>query len=152
MDVRVDGAERLAKVAGAIARNTPNTLRKELLRGMRAAAKPAVKHVKEAAVRDLPHAGGMGQFAKKSTIGVRTRTSGEGAGVRIIAVKKGHDVAAIDRGRLRHPTFGNKKSWHTQSVKPGFFSDTITNERDEMQIEMLRSMDDFLQEIQRDIR
>lgn len=148
MRIEVTGTEQLSKVAGAIATFEP-TLRKELLRGMRESAKPAIRHVKDAALRDFPAGGGLNKFAQKSAIGVRTRTSGKDAGVRIIALKKGHDVRAMDRGEVRHPLWGNRKHWYPQSVKPGFFTATLSGEGEQVQVRMLEVMDETLHAIGR---
>lgn len=150
VDVQIEGAERLARVAGAIARQMPE-LRKDLLRGIRAGAKPAVKHVKDETAEYFPNSGGMAKFAKKSSIGVRTRTSGEGAGVRIVGQKKGHDIRSMNRGRLRHPLFGNRKHWYTQDVKPSWWNESLTDQKEQITLEVLHTMDQFLESIERDI-
>jgi hypothetical protein len=146
MEVRVTGANDLAQVVGAINRLTPG-LRKEFLGAVRKAVKPAILDVKEKAVEDLPRAGGLNQFVKKSTIGVRTRTSGASTGVRVVARKAGHDLAAIDQGRLRHPLFGNRHHWYGQDVHPGFFSETIRRHAPEAQAELVKVMEQFLERI-----
>lgn len=148
IDVKIDGAEKLARVAGAV-QNTAPELRKDLLRGLRAAAKPAVKEIKAEARSTLPQRGGLAEWIAKSTIGLRTRTSGKSAGLRIEGRKSGHDLDALDRGRLRHPLFGNRRHWFQQDIKPGFFTNPIINHTDRMTLEVLRTLDEFMAEVDR---
>ena len=153
MGVQVDirGEEQLARVAGAIASAMPNDLRKKLLRGIREQAKPAVKDVKATALATLPSSGGLNKFVAKSSIGVRTRTSGEGAGVRIVAKKAGHDIYNLNRGRLRHPLFGMVEGqWFTQEIKPGFFSLTIAQHERRMARGITVELEDLLMQIKRE--
>ncbi len=146
MDVRITGANDLAQVAGAINRLTPG-LRKEFMGSLRKTSKASIVAVKAAAASDLPSSGGLNLFAKKSTIGLRTRSTGAGAGVRIVGTKSGHDLEAIDRGSLRRPLFGNRKHWFSQSVHPGFFSDTIRERAPEAREGLLLVMETFLKRI-----
>lgn len=148
IDVRIEGAERLAIVAGAIQRQVPE-LRKDLLRGLRAAAKPTVKDIKETARVTLPKRGGLNDWVAKSSIGLRTRTSGENSGIRIEGRKTGHDVKSLDAGRLRHPLFGNRKRWFQQDIRPGFFSQTITRHDEEIRTEIYRTLDQWVDELNR---
>lgn len=146
MDVKVTGANDLAQVAGAINRLTPG-LRKEFLGSLRKTAKPTIVAVKNAAASDLPSTGGLNLFVKKSTIGLRTRTTGEGTGVKIVAIKSGHDIEAIDKGLVRKPLFGNRSFWYSQNVKPGFFSGTIRGRSPEIRTGLLLVMEKFLKRI-----
>ena len=149
--IEVRGEEQLARVAGAIASAMPNDLRKKLLRGIREQVKPVIKDVKATALSTLPERGGLNKFVAKSTIGVRTRTSGEGAGVRIVAKKSGHDIYNLNRGRLRHPLFGMEKGpWFTQQIKPGFFSLTVAQHGLQMARGITVELEDLLMQIKRE--
>jgi hypothetical protein len=57
-------------------------------------------------------------------MGVSVQTSTREAKVTVAAVS-GMDLPRIDKGRVRHPTFGNREHWETQSVPPGFFTRTV---------------------------
>jgi hypothetical protein len=46
--------------------------------------------------------------------------------------KELRDAAAVDRGRLRHPLFGNRKLWYTTKVKPGFASGALEETQDQI--------------------
>ena len=127
-------------------------LRKDLMRNIRAAAKPVVVEMKDNLGTQLPQRGGLAKFMRRSSIGVRTRLQGPNAGVRIVAQKKGHDLASIDRGRVRHPVFGNRKRWANQIVRAGLVSDPVKNSKRDVQRGVLAAMDATAERIARSTR
>lgn len=118
----IRGAEDLAKAAAAIKATGNRTLKRELARAIREAAKPATLAIKASALAELPRRGGLGKKVAASRVSTRVRTSARSAGVRVQATNL-HDIAAMNRGRLRHPVFGNRQVWVNQEIKAGWFSD-----------------------------
>lgn len=149
MSVRVEGAEQLARVAGAATGAGPK-FRKELLAGIRKQGKPVITDVKAEAVSTLPAGGGLNDFIAKSSFGVRTRTSGKQAGIRVVATKKNHDIESINKGIARHPLWGNKGHWFNTPVKPGFFDRPIEGRAPEFARGIHVVMDDLLRDIKRE--
>lgn len=148
INIQVRGAERLAKVAGAIARTTPE-LRKDLLAGIRKIGKPVIDDVRQEATETLPRRGGFAAGIAGAKFSVRTRTSGKQAGVRIVGQQAGHDIAGIEAGLIRKPLFGNRSSWHSQPVRPGFFSRPIEEDADLMTREVINVAEEFADKIHR---
>lgn len=73
------------------------------------------------------------------TVGVRvTATSKKGKGV---------DLDKLDRGRLRHPLFGDRKHWYEQTVPAGWFTRPMARNADNVEQELRKAVD----EIDRDI-
>jgi hypothetical protein len=103
---------------------------KALGRGLRAATKPARTAIKAAARADLPHGGGLNVWVARISILTQIRVSGSRAGVKLKGGRNSlggrSDIRAIDRGRVRAPSWGRRTAgaWHTVTVKPGFFTDT----------------------------
>lgn len=124
-DISVSGANQLAAVTKRLKQAGANEVRKDMLRGLRVGAKPLVAVARQSAVENLPRAGGLDQVVAASKFAVRTRTSGRNPGVRVVALS-GHNIAAMDRGRLRHPTYGHRDRWVTQKIKPGWWTDALT--------------------------
>lgn len=99
-------------------------------RGIRAATKPARKAIKRAAKETLPKRGGLNLWVSKISVLAQVRLSGRRAGVKLKGGRNSlggrSDIAAIDRGRVRAPSWGHRTraSWHTVSVTPGFFTKT----------------------------
>lgn len=93
---------------------------------------PAVrKAVRARAKSILPHAGGLGAWVSRLSITVKFKLSGRRTGITLTGGRNSlgarSDMRAIDRGRVRAPTFGHRGrgAWHTQAVHTGFFTDPV---------------------------
>lgn len=42
-----------------------------------------------------------------------------------VTAKSTSNIARINDGTVRHPLFGNRRHWYTQSVTPGWWSNTV---------------------------
>lgn len=91
---------------------------------------PAVrKEIKARALETLPKGGGLAVWVSKVRMTVQIQLSGRSAGVRLKGGRNSaggrSDIRAIDRGRVRAPSWGHrgKGAWHTQTVKAGFFTE-----------------------------
>jgi hypothetical protein len=51
-------------------------------------------------------------------------------------------LARLNEGRLRHPTFGNKKRWAQQNATPLWWDRPVRNHRPRMEREVARVLDD----------
>ena len=122
--IEVTGAAQLANLSKALKAAGRGDLRRELLRGIRQATAPAKTTIPQSAREKLPRRGGLNNFvADGLKVTSRASLSGAEARVRIVATDPPrHDIAALDRGLVRHPTFGHKP-WKAQRVEPGFFTD-----------------------------
>lgn len=89
-------AKRL-KTAGAVG------VRREMMRGLRAAASPLVPLLQEAARADLPKRGGLNEYVAAKKITVSVTTGARTAGVRLRSKQRGNYT---DTGTWRHPVFG----------------------------------------------
>ncbi len=143
MDVRITGAEQLAHLARELRRQgeAGKGLRKELYKGIQRSTKPLKVDAKASAAANLPQAGGLADLVAASKLSTRTRGGGKNVGVRIVVTgKKVHDVAATDRGRLRHPVFGRGK-WVTQQIEPGWFTKPMEAGAGKVRRELLQAME-----------
>lgn len=142
------GAEDFGRLARSLRAIGDKELKRELYRGLNRAAKPAKDKVKPSAQSELPKRGGLNDFIAGSTrASVRTRSGRRNPSVRIVA-RGPHDVYALDRGRVRHPVFGNRNAWRTQQINPGWFSEPIA----QMAPQMRQEMDQVLRDVDRDLR
>lgn len=142
-NVRIEGADQLERVGRQLKELGDKDLRKELFRGFNRATKPLKIAVRTSAELRLPKRGGLNRFVAASRLSTRTRVSGKNVGVRIVAAKRGSDVEAIDRGRLRHPVFGNRRVWVTQQITPGWFTVPLVAGERTVQRELLQVIDDI---------
>ena len=99
-------------------RDLARKLRQELVKQ----SKPARRLVKRYQQEKLPS--GMDRsYAKVPSQLVSVNKSG----VKLLwkVVRGNSDLKALNRGRLRHPLFGNRKHWYEQSIPPGMWDDAI---------------------------
>lgn len=139
MDIVVTGGDELYAVAKRL-RGADKTIRKELLQGIRDGAKPITAAVKASARTDLPRRGGLAALIGKSSVRVQTKTAARTAGVRIVATNE-HNIYGMDRGQLRHPTFGNRGAWVSQSIRSGWFTDPIDKAADGLRVHVAAAID-----------
>jgi hypothetical protein len=90
---------------------------------------PAVEEgIRDRAVDVLPGAGGLGKWVAKLRLRSSIRLGARRARVTIVGHRRSlggtADLGAIDRGRVRHPSWGRRgpNDWHVQLVSPGFMS------------------------------
>lgn len=120
LDMRVRGAEKLSELSRELKRVANKDLQKELRAGLKAAVKPALRDAADSARATLPSRGGEAALVASTKFTISVRAVGRHAGVRVKARDK-RDVEAINRGRLRHPVYGNRNRWVTQNVQAGWF-------------------------------
>jgi hypothetical protein len=119
-DVR--GAEQLVTVARKLRAAGDRDLRREMLRGMRAAVKPSGQEAKANAMQRLPHRGGLAQLVASSRISTRIKLTGNPR-VQVVA-RNESAIRNADAGKIRHPVWGSDH-WVTQRVTPGWWSDAM---------------------------
>lgn len=128
MDVKVEGGHKLA-IAAKEARKIGDgkTIIKEMRSEIRSAVPPFRVAVRRNALTTLPSSGGLNVWTSKTRIRAAIKTGFRTASIKLVGAKssrgKKHDIRSLDRGRLRAPLFGNRRFWHQQAVRPGFFSD-----------------------------
>jgi hypothetical protein len=121
--ITVTGWEQLAKVAHDLKVAGDRGLKNELQRALRKNAEPLREGARAAALEELPHRGGLGEYvAETSKFAVRTRLS-RNPQVRIVGSNR-IDLDSLDRGRVRHLTWGHLP-WRDQTITPRWFSDRM---------------------------
>lgn len=136
IDLVIEGGDELYAVAKRL-RGADKVIRKEMLQGIRTAAKPLTAKARAGAA-DLPRRGGLAALVGRSRFSVQTKTAARTAGVRIVA-RNTHDIGGMDRGRLRHPVFGTK-AYVNQAVRPGWFSDPLKHAADTVRPEIMAAI------------
>lgn len=119
----VADTEKLARLSAVLKRVGDQQLRRELYRGIQRATVPMKAAARASALQRLPKRGGLAGKVASSKLSTRTR-GGRNPSVRIVA-SGGVDLRSMDRGRLRHPVFGNRRVWVNQSVAARWFTDPM---------------------------
>jgi hypothetical protein len=145
VEIRVTGAEQMRALALDLkaAGSDGAGLRRELLAGMRAVGKPLADKARASALSLLPKAGGLNQWVADSNIGVRNNLTGSSTriGMRIVSTKGAHNLEGIDAGRVRHPVYGKRSTWVSQTVPQGWFSTPLAESAPEVQATLILAMD-----------
>ena len=130
-------AQKLKGADKAVARS----LRKRL----REAGKPLAQGVIEDGPEGLPSGGGLADWLRQSKGAISmTQTKLQ---IRLARGGK-HDLNAINRGRLRHPLYGNRRVWVEQSVEAGTYDKAFEKHAEQALPEVERVLDDIMREIQ----
>src|SRR5512139_3203673 len=96
-------------------------LRRRVNKALRDIAKPLALDMRESGAEAMP--GGLADIVRTARPTVQLlRGSGPAGGKVAIKLRlPGHDLVAMEDGRLKHPTFGHKP-WVLQSVDAGAFT------------------------------
>jgi hypothetical protein len=145
-DLQIKGAEKFGEVAKALKQAGDKELRKELYSSINRAAKPMTKAVKESMPAYLPRGYAL-ELSKTVKISVRRRASGKNPAVYLVAKAKtpggkDRDLASLNRGRLRHPLFGNRRHWFDQKVRPDWWTDPLLQSAPQARKEIVKAIDD----------
>jgi len=79
---------------------------------------------------------------------IRTkRSTGKNPGLRLVGKAKtpegkDRDLASLNRGRLRHPLYGNRKHWYDQQVSPGWWDEPLLESAPQAREEIVKALDD----------
>lgn len=125
------GSAELKKASRRL-RGAPKEIRKQFKSEFSKATKPIIDAAKESASKTLPGGGGKGKESVADRVSggkySAKMLSGASAGTRITAMEragKNVDMASLNRGRLRHPLYGNKRHWYDQNVPKDWFTKPI---------------------------
>lgn len=148
VDVSVDSKD-VSNLVWAIRRHADaKVIRRELYRGLSSASRPVREEMRDAALSSLPARGGL-QARMTGLVG-KGRTSavgGSGAGVRISFNSAKYDPRTL-RGRIRHPLFGNRRLWFTNTASPVDAIDAgFQSQKPAVQREIVRVMEDIAQKV-----
>lgn len=133
MDIEIRGQEGLRLVGAAVRRlGSDRVIVNEMAKEIRKAVPPIRRAIKASALATLPSRGGLNQWVAKAKVTAQIRRGATNAGVKIKDAKTSrgqrHDLRAINAGFIRHPLWGNREHWYSQTVTPKFFDDAITDE------------------------
>ena len=116
-------------------------LKRELNKALRDEGRPLIAQARDAARDGLPRRGGLAEriATRPMTISVTTG--------RVRIRVKGTDSRATDRGRLRHPVFGNDW-WVTQSIRPGWFTNRMREKAPGVRVGLVSVVDKFSRRVE----
>lgn len=150
MDIDVRGAEDIDALVKAIRQHADaKALRKELYAGLNRVSKEVRGELVEVIPAALPRRGGLAQLMKSRTTSRTTAKAGKWAGVSMRFQSKGHDIRTLTGKRLRHPVFGNRGAWVTQTegVEPSVFLARFEQQTPRVREDILRVLKDVARKV-----
>jgi hypothetical protein len=136
VSVEIRGAEQLAELSRRLKEAGNKDLQRELSKGITQAMKPVRPALRASARKTLPRKGGLNVRVARAKITTRRNRQG----VRLQAGGPRSQVDEINQGRFRHPVFGDRSEWVTQSVAPGWWDRPTNDLRADVQRELLAAM------------
>lgn len=121
MTYEIRGAEQLADLSRRLKQAGEKDLQRELSKGIAQALEPLRTQLPRSAMAKLPRRGGLAKRVADSKIRTTRRNTGRSVGLRLRA-DNSDNIRRIDRGEVRHPTYGHLP-WQRQRVTPGWFTD-----------------------------
>lgn len=133
--------------------------RREVVKAMRKGIRkpvPAIrKSIKTRATSTLPARGGLGKWVASSRINAKIKLGSRRVDMTLRGGRNSEagrsDLSAIDRGRVRAPTWGHRSrgAWHTQTVPAGFFREPAADGADDVNAAIDAEVDRALEQIRR---
>ena len=145
-ELRIEGADKFGRLARALKQVGDKELRTELYRGINRSVKPLTEAVKKETSSYFPR---RYAFELAKTLRVRaTRRAGRNPSIRLRGTAKTprgkeRDLASLNRGRLRHPLYGNRGFWYDQEVPPNWWDDPLLEGVDQVREEIVNVIDDI---------
>jgi hypothetical protein len=126
---QVTGSAKLAEVEVRLARSGPE-FDKAVAKQMRTVPPKVMRAVREQVPTHLPS--GYAPVLEKSLRYRSTVSTKNGLTMQIWAVGKTRrrDLPAMNKGRLKHPLFGNRKKWFTTTARPRLIEDAVDHSAD----------------------
>lgn len=149
-DLRIEGSDKLGALSEALRRYGTVGLEKELYDGITRAVEPLVAAVKKSLKGHLPDR--YAEAVATSLVERAVRLTGSNPGVRLTASAKNvrgkqRDLVSLNKGRLRHPLYGNREWWYDQDVKKGFWDEPLADASDEVRKELVKVLDNIAEEL-----
>lgn len=153
IELSVYGADKLARLAAKLKAEGERDLRLRMMKALRESGSDVKGKVQQAALA-LPaekYETGLRQ-EMAANIAIRTRTTGDTAGVRVsLQASKLGDKRRLPRlmnkGKWSHPVYGNRERWVRQTIRPGFWSGTISIFAPQVRRKMIAVLDETARQL-----
>jgi len=120
------GGEDFKQLADRLNEAADAKLRRQVYKGLREIARPVGEAMTHALGGALPQRNGLGPRVAKSKIRQTNATTGKNPRVVVwLKSAEGYDLAGMEAGTVRHPTYGHKP-WVGQSVPSGRATEAAT--------------------------
>lgn len=151
-ELSVKGAEKFGYLAKALRQTGDKDLRKELYAGISRSVKPLTAAVKAGTQNYFPRRYAL-ELAKSLRVRARRR-GGRDPSVRLVGQAKTsrgkeRNLAALNRGRLRHPLYGNRGFWYDQAVPPNWWDEPLLEDVDQVREDLVSVLDGIARKLEK---
>lgn len=150
--VEVRGTEDISELVRRISRHADKrALRRELTQGINRVTKGTRDDMKASIPSSLPSRGGLASLVHGRTSLVGQAIGGRYAGIRIRVNNKDHNLRRMNSaGIVRHPVFGNRERWisQTEGVEKGFLDESFEKDKPEITRGVQRVMADIARKVE----
>lgn len=159
LEVRVQGAAILHRVAAQMRAEGRKDLAREMSTALSRSVEPIKRAIRESAEDTMPRQGGYNAvFLKSLSHRMSRRAAGDSATVKLTTYAEGdserRDIDALEGGNLRHPVFGRSRPgkrkgqrhanpWTVTSIRPGFHRRGTDGAMDAAQAEMENVINEY---------
>lgn len=149
LSVSIQLGERFSSLPNRLREAASSSLRRELDQALTRSVRDLPQALRASAVSTLPRRGGLGELTARTPIKISHLTSGSSVSVRVTASpRRGlSDIARLDRGSVRHPLFGRRSRWYTETVSPGWWAKPIDAVATKARSEIEQAMDTVVHQI-----
>lgn len=145
-ELRIEGADKFGKLAKALRQTGDKDLRKELYAGINRSVKPLTAAVKAGTQNYFPRRYAL-ELAKSLRVRARRR-GGRDPSIRLVGQAKTprgkeRNLAALNRGRLRHPLYGDRGHWYDQAVPPNFWDEPLLEDVEQVREDLVNVLDEI---------
>lgn len=159
LEVRVEGAATLHKVAAQMRTEGRKSLAREMTTALSRAAEPVKQAIRDSAGETMPRRGGYNAaFLDSLKFRMNRRSPGDSATVKLTTYAEGEDerrdIGSLERGSLRHPVYGRSRPgarkgerhanpWSVTKIRPGFHRRGTDGAMDAAQAEMENVINEY---------
>jgi hypothetical protein len=140
--IEVRGAEQFAQLSKRLRDAANKDLQKEMSLSISRAMRPLTAAIRASAASTLPQSGGLAARIAKSSMRTRRRAMG----ITLIASNP-YTLQKLDDGSVRHPVYGHRNVWVTQSVTPGWWTRPTTAFAPQARQAVQKALDDVAAKI-----
>jgi len=153
-ELRIVGADKFGVLAKTLRQLGDKDLQRELYRGINRSVKPLTEEVKKGTQNYLPRRYAF-ELAKSLKVRARRR-AGKDPSIRLVGTAKTprgkqRDLASLNRGRLRHPLYGNRRYWYDQKVSPNWWDEPLFEGVEQVREELVQVLDDIWAKVERQL-
>jgi hypothetical protein len=150
-EISVRGAEKLHVLSRALRDAGDRDLSRDMYRGLNRAQRRLKQDVVASIPRYMPTRYAL-LLRRDVKVVSRRRAGGHNPAIYLLATAKQRDIGSLNRGRLRHPLYGNRGRWFDTRIDPLWWDEPLFRDAPKVRVELERVLDDIADKVVRRVR